>query len=120
MDRAPAPLLRDYGDAIAAGAVWVTGTPVVGLIFLTPADDVMLIENVAVHPAEQGTGVGRRLMEFAEQQARQRGIRRLALYTNEVMTENQELYAHLGYRVTDRRSEDGYRRLYFSKTLPAD
>jgi GNAT superfamily N-acetyltransferase len=58
-------------------------------------------------------------MEFAEQHARERGIRRLALYANEVMTENQAIYAHLGYRVTDRRSEGGYRRLYFSKTLPA-
>jgi GNAT superfamily N-acetyltransferase/protein-L-isoaspartate O-methyltransferase len=120
MDRPPAPLLRDYGGAIASGAVWVTGIPIVGLISLTPADDVMVIENVAVHPAQQGAGLGRRLMEFAEQHARQRGIRRLALYTNEVMTENQEIYAHLGYRVTDRRSEDGYHRLYFCKTLPAD
>lgn len=58
-------------------------------------------------------------MEFAEQQARQLGIGRLALYTNEVMTENQAIYAHLGYRVVDRRSEGGYRRLYFAKTLPA-
>jgi GNAT superfamily N-acetyltransferase len=119
MDRPPAPLLRDYGGAIDDGTLWVTGTPIVGLICLTPVDDIMLIENVAVHPAEQGTGLGRRLMEFAEQQARQRGIGRLALYTNEVMTENQAIYAHLGYRVTDRRAEAGYRRLYFSKSLPA-
>ncbi|MGH3300809.1 MAG: GNAT family N-acetyltransferase [Streptosporangiaceae bacterium] len=119
MDPPPAPLLRDYGAAIDSGDVWVTGTPIVGLISLTPTGDVMLIENVAVDPAQQGTGLGRRLMEFAEQQATQRGIRRLALYTNEVMTENQAIYAHLGYRVTDRRTEAGYRRLYLEKTLPA-
>jgi SAM-dependent methyltransferase/GNAT superfamily N-acetyltransferase len=118
MDRPPAPLLRDYGSAVRGGTVWVTGSPIVGLISLIPADGVLLIENVAVHPDHQGTGLGRRLMEFAEQQARRRGMQRLALYTNEVMTENQAIYAHLGYRVTDRRSEAGYRRLYFEKTLP--
>ena len=119
MDRPPAPFLHDYSSAIDSGAIWVTGTPVAGLISLTAIDDVMLIENVAVHPAQQGTGLGRRLMEFAEQQARERRIHRLALYTNEVMTENQAIYAHLGYRVTDRRFEAGYRRVYLEKTLPA-
>jgi N-acetylglutamate synthase-like GNAT family acetyltransferase len=119
MDQPPAPLLRDYGSPVDSGVMWVTGSPIVGLVCLIPADDVMLIENVAVHPDQQRTGLGRRLMEFAEQQARQRGIERLALYTNEVMTENQAIYVHLGYRVTDRRSEAGYRRLYFEKTLPS-
>jgi GNAT superfamily N-acetyltransferase len=118
MDRPPAPLLRDYGSAVDGGVVWVTGRPIVGVISVIPADDVMLIENVAVHPDHQGTGLGRRLMEFAEQRARHRGIRRLALYTNEVMTENQAIYAHLGYRITDRRADAGYRRLYFEKALP--
>jgi GNAT superfamily N-acetyltransferase len=119
MDRPPAPLLHDYSAAVDTGGIWVTGNPVMGLISLLEIDDVILIENVAVHPAWQGTGLGRRLMEFAEQQARQRRIRRLALYTNEVMTENLAIYAHLGYRETDRRSEDGYRRIYMEKILPA-
>jgi GNAT superfamily N-acetyltransferase len=119
MDKPPAPLLRDYSRAIDNGAVWVAGSPVIGLISLTQIDDMILIENVAVLPDQQGRGLGRRLMEFAEQQARTGGIRRLALYTNEVMTENQAMYAHLGYRATARRTEDGYRRVYMEKMLPA-
>jgi ribosomal protein S18 acetylase RimI-like enzyme len=78
---------------------------------------MILIENVAVHPDQQGRGLGRQLMEFAEQHARNRQIQRLALYTNEVMTENQAIYAHLGYQTTSRRTENGYRRLYMEKTL---
>jgi ribosomal protein S18 acetylase RimI-like enzyme len=119
MDKPPAPLLRDYSPAIEAGAIWVTGSPVTGLISLTQVDDVILIENVAVHPDLQGRGLGRRLMDFAEQYAANRQVRRLALYTNEVMTENQAIYARLGYRVTSRRTENGYRRVYMQKTLPA-
>jgi hypothetical protein len=37
-----------------------------------------------------------------------------------VMTENQAIYAHLGYREVERRSEDGYRRIYMEKVLPAN
>jgi len=118
MDKPPAPLLRDYRPAIENGAIWLAGSPVIGLISITQADDLILIENVAVHPDHQGSGLGRRLMEFAEQYARKHHIRRLALYTNEVMTENQAIYVHLGYQVTSRRTEDGYHRIYMEKTLP--
>jgi GNAT superfamily N-acetyltransferase len=117
MDKPPAPLLRDYRPAIENGAIWLAGSPVIGLISLTQADDVILIENVAVHPDHQGCGLGRQLMEFAEQYARDRQIRRLALYTNEVMTENQAIYMHLGYQVTSRGRENGYHRVYMEKTL---
>jgi GNAT superfamily N-acetyltransferase len=117
MDRLPAPLLRDYGPAIEAGELWVTGDPVTGLISLSRDGDSLLIENIAVHPSAQGTGLGRQLMEFAEQQAGQQELGRLTLYTHEVMTENQAIYAHLGYREVTRRTEDGYRRIYVEKLL---
>jgi N-acetylglutamate synthase-like GNAT family acetyltransferase len=70
MDRPPAPMLRDYALAVEQGAVWVVGTPIAGLISLSLADDSLLVENLAVHPAAQGAGLGRVLMDFAEQQAR--------------------------------------------------
>jgi N-acetylglutamate synthase-like GNAT family acetyltransferase len=117
MDTPPAPLLRDYRPVIETGSIWVTGSPVIALISLTQAEDVILIENVAVHPDQQGSGTGRLLMEFAEDYASERQIRCLALYTNEVMTENQAIYAHLGYQVTSRRTENGYRRVYMEKPL---
>jgi GNAT superfamily N-acetyltransferase len=118
MDRPPAPMLHDYAEAVGDGTVWVTGDPVAGLIVLIPEDDSLLIENVAVHPGAQGTGLGRRLLDFAEQEARRLGFRRLTLYTNEVMTENQAIYTHLGYQELTRRTEHGYRRIFMEKVLP--
>ena len=112
MDRPPAPMLADYGAAVDAGQLWVTG-----LIELAEHGDRLHVGNVAVHPSAQGTGLGRRLMEFAGEQARQRGLDRLDLFTNEVMTENQAIYARLGYRETGRRTEDGYQRVYMEKDL---
>ena len=117
MDRLPAPLFRDYRSAVADGSLWVIGAPIVGVISLAQVGDSILIENVAVRPSAQGGGLGRLLMEFAEQQARVSGLRRLTLYTNEVMTENYAIYSRLGYREIDRRTEDGYRRIFMEKVL---
>lgn len=117
MDRPPAPMLGDLRPHIQASEVWVTGRPIRGLICLAPTDDALLVENVAVHPDARGTGLGRRLLDFAEKEARRQGFGRLLLYTNEVMTENVALYSHLGYREIDRRTEDGYRRVFMEKVL---
>ena len=78
----------------------------------------MLLDNVAVHPDRQGEGLGRQLMEFAENEARKQGYSSLELYTHESMTENIGLYEYLGYTETDRRTESGYRRVYMRKNLP--
>jgi ribosomal protein S18 acetylase RimI-like enzyme len=117
MDQPPAPMLADYGAAVDAGQLWVTGQPVAGLIELTEAGDALHVGNVAVHPGSQGTGLGRLLMDFAERRSILLGLTRLSLYTNEVMTENQAIYTHLGFREVDRHTEDGYRRIYMEKLL---
>mgnify|MGYP001061225775 CR=1 FL=1 len=119
MDQPPAPMLADYGAAVDAGQLWVTGRPVTGLIELTEAGDALHVGNVAVRPGSQGTGLGRLLMDFAERRAILLGLTRLSLYTNEVMTENQAIYAHLGYREVGRHTDDGYRRVYMEKLLVA-
>ena len=117
MDRPPAPMLTDYRDAIAAGQVWLAGEPVAAVLVLVPEPDSMLVENIAVAPRAQGAGLGRRLMEFAERQALGRGLNRMTLYTNELMTENLAIYARLGYRETARHSQDGYSRVFMAKEL---
>ena len=77
----------------------------------------MFIENVAVHPAHQHRGFGRRLLLFAERQAVSNGLSEMRLYTNEVMTENIRYYRRLGYQEIDRRTENGFRRVFMRKGL---
>jgi ribosomal protein S18 acetylase RimI-like enzyme len=112
-------LTADYASLVAAGEVWVgeVDERVVGVLVIRASDDVLELENVAVDPAEQGRGHGRALVSFAESQAREQGLTAVELYTNEAMAENVELYPRLGYVETGRRTEDGYRRVYFRKTL---
>jgi ribosomal protein S18 acetylase RimI-like enzyme len=72
---------------------------------------------VAVHPAYQGQGIGRRLLQLAEVEALRQGFAHIDLYTHERMTENIALYQRLGYVETARRTEKGYQRVYMRKTL---
>ena len=65
----------------------------------------------------QGKGLGRRLVEFAEFEARKLGFLHIDLYTHELMTENIQMYKHLGYVETKRRIENGYQRIYMRKAL---
>ena len=117
MDKPPAPMFRDYGPSVEAGTTWVTGSPITAVLTLCPRDDHLYVENIAVDPRAQGCGLGRALMEFAEQEAARRKLNRMALVTHEAMTENQAIYARLGYVETERQSEDGYQRIYMEKLL---
>jgi N-acetylglutamate synthase-like GNAT family acetyltransferase len=59
MDKPPAPMERDYAEAIENREIWVVGNPVKGLVSLiNQTEAVLLIENIAVHPSVQGSGLG--------------------------------------------------------------
>lgn len=59
------------------------------------------LSNLAVHPQYQGQGIGKQLLCFIEDKARQKNLQRLEL---DVSAENHraiDFYSHLGYRVTE-------------------
>jgi len=116
----PAPMLADHAALVAAGEVWVAdaGGAVNGVLVVRDAGRALLLESVAVAPDAQGRGIGRALIRWAEQLAADRGLERVELYTNALMTENLTLYPLLGYEWAGRRHEDGYDRVFFRKALP--
>lgn len=116
--RRPAPTDDDYAEKIRQGHTFVADDGrVAGLIVLIHEADHVLIENVAVDPRRQREGIGRALLSYAETHAHELRARKLRLYTNVAMTENLALYSSLGYQETDRRSENGFERVYLSKRL---
>jgi GNAT superfamily N-acetyltransferase len=117
--RPPGPMLDDYAALIREGLVHViesAGT-IQGLVVLRPLVDALLLDNIAVAPSARGTGVGRQLLQFAEQAARKAGFPVIRLYTHEAMTENIALYGRIGYVETHRGEEKGLRRVYMAKAL---
>jgi ribosomal protein S18 acetylase RimI-like enzyme len=117
--RRPAPMTDDYGEKVRDAVVFVADDDqrVVGLIVLIEEPDHVLIENVAVEPDRQHSGIGRALLSLAETHARERGLTELRLYTNVVMVENIRLYTRLGYRETSREITSRFERVNFSKQL---
>ena len=115
----PGPMTDDYSAVIRDRAVMVVESEgaIVGAIVLDLTEEGFTIENVAVHPARQGEGIGRALLELAEAEARAAGEDAVHLYTHEKMTENQALYARIGYVEYDRRAEDGFSRVFMRKRL---
>ncbi|WP_338082019.1 GNAT family N-acetyltransferase [Donghicola mangrovi] len=116
--REPAPMLADYGAQIAGGLVHVAVDgqgALAGFIVYYPEGRHMLLENVAVAPNAAGRGVGKALIAHCERAARQAGLGGVMLYTNAKMVENLSIYPRLGYQEVDRRTEDGFDRVYFLK-----
>jgi ribosomal protein S18 acetylase RimI-like enzyme len=115
----PGPMLDDYAVRVSEGVVWVIedGSLIAGLIVLLPRPDYLLLDNIAVAPVRQGLGLGRRLLAFAEAEAVRHGYREIRLYTHRTMTENQRLYAAIGYEEIGRRTEGGYDRVFMRKRL---
>jgi ribosomal protein S18 acetylase RimI-like enzyme len=117
--RRPAPMDADYAALIDDGHVTVAerNGAVAGVLVLQPMADHVLVENVAVDPSAQGTGLGRRLMAHAEDEARALGLPELRLYTHQRMVANVAWYPRLGFRETERRTEHGFPRVFFEKRL---
>jgi ribosomal protein S18 acetylase RimI-like enzyme len=115
----PGPMLDDYAGLIDAGAVSVfeTDGAIAALIVLMPKPDHLLLDNIAVRPELQGQGLGRRLVAFAEGEARRLGYSDLRLYTHEKMTENIALYTRLGFSETGRGRDAGYDRVFMAKPI---
>jgi len=117
--REPKPMTADYDAAVRNhrfDLLYVDGA-LAALIETVDEGEQLLIENVAVLPAYQGHGLGRRLMAHAEEVAAGLGRSRVRLYTNQRFDENLRLYAALGYRA-DREEDVGVGVLvHMSKTL---
>mgnify|MGYP001627914885 CR=1 FL=1 len=118
--RPPGPMVQDYHKVIRECDVFVAliDQEIQGILVLAQTREGFLLDNIAVNPGAQGKGIGRALLELAEQRARSAGYDSIYLYTNTLMSENRKLYARIGYEEYDHRTEQGLDRVYMRKSLP--
>jgi ribosomal protein S18 acetylase RimI-like enzyme len=115
----PRPMDDDYGELVRTGRVIVAERDgeIAGLMALKVDEEGMAIDNLAVDPSRQGTGVGRALLEHAESAAREDGFDSIYLFTHVGMTENLSLYSRIGYVEYDRRPPGEEFLVYMRKSL---
>ena len=114
----------DYAEALLKNRfdLLSEGEALAALIETQLEPDHLLIVNVAVAPAYQKRGLGRRLMAHAETLAAEAGVPKLLLYTNSLMAENIALYRKLGYCIEREQPFGTSIQVYMSKNVigPAD
>jgi GNAT superfamily N-acetyltransferase len=127
--------LADEIDRIEAyyaehgGGFWVATLrrELVGTFGLERASaDAMELRRMYVDPKTRRGGIGHRMLQYAEDECRRRGFKRLELSTAEIQAEALALYRSADYRLVreefaERGSSktlgSGMRRFYFEKAL---
>jgi ribosomal protein S18 acetylase RimI-like enzyme len=117
--REPLPMTADYGAALRQhrfDLAYRDGA-LIGLIETRAEPDHLLVVNVAVSPAHQSAGLGRRLLAHAEALARELGLTALRLYTNARFERNIAIYRRIGYAVDREETNERGVIVHMVKTL---
>ena len=107
MIRPRGAFLVAMSDGLAIGCVGLKGT----------GSEIAEIKRLWVAPSARRLGVGRRLMDAAENAARHLSIKTLQLDTNRALPEAIELYRSTGWSEIDRFNDDPYPDIFFEKHL---
>jgi GNAT superfamily N-acetyltransferase len=90
------------------------------------APDAMELRRMYVDAAARRKGIGRRMLQYAEDECRRRNVARLELSTAEIQNAALALYRNAGYQLireeaaetgTNKTVGSGLRRFYFQKVL---
>jgi ribosomal protein S18 acetylase RimI-like enzyme len=119
--REPVPMTTDYAEAVKKHRIDLVHLDgmLVALLETVPKADHLLIASVAVLPALQGRGLGRKLMAHAEEIAAALGLGEIRLFANKLFVENIRLYLRLGYRVDREEEFKGGLLVHMSKRIAA-
>lgn len=85
--------------------------------FKRDSADAVYLKRMWVAPEARGLGLGKRLLQALEEQARAMGYRKARLETERSLTEAQQLYRSSGYREVPAFNDELYAHHWFEKDL---
>ena len=112
-----------FAAELERGDVYVAldGERIVGAVRTKPQEKDLYIDQIAVDPARQGTGVGSWLLQRIDEVARARGLGGLSLETAEMAVANIRLYRRHGFEIVSRgppdHGLDPHTRVYMVKSF---
>ncbi|WP_312862970.1 GNAT family N-acetyltransferase [Rhizobium sp. P28RR-XV] len=86
------------------------GDQLAGCIFCRPETECLYVGKLAVLPAAQGKGIGRRLLTYAEAAARQHDLHILRLETRIELIDNHATFAAWGFQKVAENRHPGFDR----------
>ena len=92
----------ERGDVYVA----LDGEGIVGAVRTKPQEKGLYIQQIAVDPVRQGTGVGSWLLQRIDEVARAQGLGGLSLETAEMAVANIRLYQRHGFEIVSRGPPD--------------
>ncbi|MEO8685376.1 MAG: GNAT family N-acetyltransferase [Devosia sp.] len=119
--RKPRPMMDDHAARTHRGENFLLvddGLPLAVIALAQEQTDALHIFNIAIHPDAQNRGLLRQLLAFAEAKARHDGLPLLTLYTNQLMTRNRAIYAHLGFVEVGTETANGYNIVFMQRPVP--
>ena len=99
-------------EALHSGSAGVAclDSEIVGCVFYSPKDQYLYIGRLSVLPASRRFGVGKGLMRYAEQRARDLGFRRVQIGVRIALPHLHAYYESLGYTRVRDEAHRGYAR----------
>src|SRR4029079_4204334 len=79
----------------------------VGSVFCAEKDGGLYLTRMATRPDRQGRGIGRALLQAAEDEARRSGLPKLTLRVRQTLPANLAYFRNLGFVVTGEGQEGG-------------
>ena len=105
MHRLTAETLDGYAEN---GEIWAIGQPPLACFILTRRRDSLYLGKISVAPFARGRGLARRLVDLADQRARELGLPWLELQTRVELIDNHATFTALGFSMTGETAHPGY------------
>jgi GNAT superfamily N-acetyltransferase len=97
--------------ARGGGALARVGQHIVGCLRFEQEPAYLQVRRVAVDPGWQRQGIGKALMSWAHDLARQAGVNEVRVGVRPALGGNLRFYEGLGYRVIAEHRHPGYREI---------
>jgi N-acetylglutamate synthase-like GNAT family acetyltransferase len=104
-----AKFLRDFDPKWERSWIAEKDGENVGCVFLVKqSDEVAKLRMLLVHPKARGLGIGKRLVEECIRFARNRGYKKITLWTNDVLTTARHIYLQAGFKLVAEEKHQSF------------